>query len=400
MARKYDAVTVGGGLAGSALARSLALEGKQVLVLERDTQFKDRVRGENVASWGVAELRELGLLDTLRASCAHDQRWWDIYIGPNRMQHRDLPATTPSELPNLNFFHPEMQDTVIAAAADAGADVRRGARVKEVRPGDTPSVTFEQDGRTETVEARIVVGADGRTSITRKWGGFEQVQDPDRLQISGVLMDDWGTDEECCHMAVNPMTGNVSIVFPQGKGRARTYVVRRTDNNEPWHGEGDLQAYHQTSIATGMPAEIVQNARVAGPLATFNGADSYVHHPYRDGIALVGDAAATSDPSWGQGLALTVHDVRLLRDHLLESDDWDAAGHAYAEAHDRDYGIVHETEEWFAELLFSAGPEAEERRMRVMPKIMQNPDSAPDTFQAGPDNVTLSEEWRREIFGE
>lgn len=399
MPTKYDAVTVGGGLAGSALARSLALEGKQVLVLERETQFKDRVRGENVTSWGVAELSELGLLDTLRASGAHDQRWWDLYIGPNRMAHRNLTESTPSGLPNLNFYHPQMQESVIAAASEAGADVRRGARVKEVRPGDTPSVTFEQDGRTETLEARVVVGADGRTSVARKWGTFEQIQDPDKLQISGVLMDDWGTDEDCCHMAVNPVTGNVSIVFPQGNGRARTYIVRRTANNEPWHGEGDLDAYRETSVSTGMPSEVVQNARVSGPLATFNGADSYVRRPYKDGIALVGDAAATSDPSWGQGLALTVHDVRLLRDHLLESDDWDAAGHAYAEAHDRDYETVHETEDWFAQLLFSEGPEAEERRARVMPKLVQDPNYMPDTFQAGPQNVTLSEEWRMEIFG-
>lgn len=400
MSTKFDAITVGGGLAGSAIAHSLANEGKRVLVLERETRFKDRVRGENVTSWGVAELQELGLLGTLRASCAHDQRWWDIYMGPNRMQHRDLTETTPSGLPNLNFYHPEMQETVIAAATEAGADVRRGARVMEVQPGGTPSVTFEQDGRTETAEARIVVGADGRTSVTRKWGRFEQEQDSDNLQISGVLMEDWGTNEDCCHMVVNPMTGSVSIVFPQGNGRARTYIIRRTEDNEPWHGEGHLQAYRETSIATGMPAEVVQNARVAGPLASFNGADSYVHHPYRDGIALVGDAAATSDPSWGQGLSLTIHDVRLLRDHLLESEDWDSAGHAYAEAHDRDYGIVHETEDWFTRVLYSVGSDADERRARVMPRVMQDQNYMPDTFQAGPDNVTLSDDWRREIFGE
>jgi 2-polyprenyl-6-methoxyphenol hydroxylase-like FAD-dependent oxidoreductase len=117
-------------------------------------------------------------------------------------------------------------------------------------------------------------------------------------------------------------------------------------------------------------------------------------------VALIGDAAATSDPSWGQGLALTVHDVRLLRDHLLASEDWDAAGHAYAEAHDRDFAVVHETEDWWTRLIYTQGPEADERRGRVMPRLMQEPDFLPDTFQVGPENVTLTEEWRMEVLGE
>jgi len=32
-----------------------------VLVLERETQFKDRVRGEQMHPWGVAELKALGI---------------------------------------------------------------------------------------------------------------------------------------------------------------------------------------------------------------------------------------------------------------------------------------------------------------------------------------------------
>jgi len=49
----YDAVIVGGGLAGSTLAKNLAEVGCQVLVLERETRFKDRVRGEQMNPWGV-----------------------------------------------------------------------------------------------------------------------------------------------------------------------------------------------------------------------------------------------------------------------------------------------------------------------------------------------------------
>lgn len=59
-----------------------------------------------------------------------------------------------------------------------------------------------------------------------------------------------------------------------------------------------------------------KDARPSGPLATFDAAHTWVDHPYRDGVALLGDTATSSDPSWGQGLSLTLRDARVLRDHL------------------------------------------------------------------------------------
>jgi menaquinone-9 beta-reductase len=46
MGELFDLVVVGGGLAGASLAKSMAEHGARVLVLERDEQFRDRVRGE------------------------------------------------------------------------------------------------------------------------------------------------------------------------------------------------------------------------------------------------------------------------------------------------------------------------------------------------------------------
>jgi choline dehydrogenase-like flavoprotein len=47
----YDLVTVGGGVGGAALAKAMAEQGHRVLVIEREKQFKDRVRGEFVFPW-------------------------------------------------------------------------------------------------------------------------------------------------------------------------------------------------------------------------------------------------------------------------------------------------------------------------------------------------------------
>jgi len=48
----YDIITIGGGLGGAALAKVMAEHGASVLVLESETSFKDRIRGETMVSWG------------------------------------------------------------------------------------------------------------------------------------------------------------------------------------------------------------------------------------------------------------------------------------------------------------------------------------------------------------
>jgi 2-polyprenyl-6-methoxyphenol hydroxylase-like FAD-dependent oxidoreductase len=47
-------------------------------------------------------------------------------------------------------------------------------------------------------------------------------------------------------------------------------------------------------------------------------------------VALIGDAASTSDPAFGQGMALALRDVAVLTKSLLETDDSEEAGYSYA----------------------------------------------------------------------
>src|SRR5437764_2234387 len=98
-----DVIIVGGGLAGSALAAQLAQHGCSTLVIERETTFKDRVRGENILPWGVAAARRLGIFDTLRGAGGHEARWWNVYVMGDPMPPRDLRATTPDGGAMLNI---------------------------------------------------------------------------------------------------------------------------------------------------------------------------------------------------------------------------------------------------------------------------------------------------------
>lgn len=145
---------------------------------------------------------------------------------------------------------------------------------------------------------------------------------------------------------------------------------------------------------------MLAGARPAGPLATFEGVVRWVTHPYRAGIALIGDAAATSDPSWGQGLSLTLRDVRALRDALSAHEDWEVAGDAYARAHDDHYTKVRTATSWFTRVFLEPGPEADALRERVMPQLESDPFFLPDTLVSGPELAPPTNAHRARLFGD
>jgi 2-polyprenyl-6-methoxyphenol hydroxylase-like FAD-dependent oxidoreductase len=396
---RFDVVTVGGGIGGAALARVMAERGARVLVLEREQRFTDRVRGEVLMPWGVGEARRLGVDRILATTCARELRWNDMFFGGVCIVHRDLAATTPQAASWIAFYHPAMQDVLLEAAARAGAEVRRGARVRDVRPGDPPAVVVEQDGHAEEIHSRLVVGADGRGSRVRHAAGFAVREDPDRLIFTGVLFDDCRVADDTGRVFFNPDIGRISLFFPQGGGRVRAYVGYHKEADPPAAAERDLAWFTAESIRAGADPAWHAGARVAGPLATFHGADAWVEHPYREGVALVGDAAATSDPTWGQGMSLTLRDVRTLSDLLLAAEDWTAAGHAYAAEHDRYYATLHAIEGWYTDFFMEVGPEAAARRVRALPFIAADPTRIPDALFVGPD-LPADDAARRRFFAE
>lgn len=400
MKGKYDLICIGGGIGGSALAKAIAQQGARVLVLEQEKEFKDRVRGESLM-WGVADAQALGILDLLRDTCGHVTPWWDITLGPMALGPRDLAATTPGRAPYLTFYHPAMQQALFESAEAAGADVRREASVRGVTPGPSPVVLVEQRGRTEEFSARLVVGADGRSSAIRKFAGFTTRHDPPALLLAGVLLEDIPLPRDDAQFWwMNPSLGQEVLLIPIGGGRVRSYLGYHKDSiARRFQGAADLPQFIEHSTRTGVPRDLYSKAKAAGPLATFDGADSWVEHPYSAGVALIGDAAAASDPSFGQGLSLTMRDVRVLRDNLLQNENWDVAGHAYAEAHDRYYDPIHRVERWSTELLFDRGADADLRRARALPLIAQDVTRLPDHIFSGPE-LPADEAVRRRFYGE
>jgi 2-polyprenyl-6-methoxyphenol hydroxylase-like FAD-dependent oxidoreductase len=390
----YDLVIVGGGLAGSSLGLNMARAGAKVLILDREDRFRDRVRGEGIFPWGCAEAKSLGIYEDLRARCGREIAVWRRHLNAGRTVDRDLVATTPSGLGMLNFRHEEMQEVLIGLAADAGAAVRRPAEVAGVSPGTCPEVRLCSG---ERVTARLVVGADGRASRVRGWGGFTVHKDPDFLIIASTVHEGLAAPDDAINSCMSIQRGQSMLLYPLGGGCHRSYLIyRASDRPRRFSGERDAAAFLTACREMAMPAEWFDDARQNGLLASFSSSASWVNHPARDGVVLIGDAAGASDPTYGSGLAFAVRGVRLLRDELLAEADWTVAADRYAVAHDRDFSALKRITDWFTDINFSTGSDADAARTRCLPLWATDPSRVPDLHGAGPD--APSHEHARERF--
>lgn len=312
-----DVVIVGGGIAGSALAYALASAGRTVTVLESSVEYEDRVRGESMMPWGVKEARNLGVDRVLLDAGAHVTPTWLQYV-----EGSGEPAMLPMSMMiegiqgALNMRHPDACQALIDAAADAGATVIRGVHDVRLSHGPDVSITYSAD-RAREVHARLVVGADGRSSTVRRQAGITLQRDDPVNYITGLLVDGL-TGIPDAHDVMVGEGDLLLLVFHQGGGRARLYVVVGRSGQRRFAGH-DAAAQFLAAWEPGCYplSDLVAAGNPAGPCATYPGDDTWTDTPFADGVVLIGDAAGHNDPIVGQGLSIAMRDARIVRDLIL-----------------------------------------------------------------------------------
>jgi menaquinone-9 beta-reductase len=155
----FDVAIVGAGPAGSTCAAFCAQAGLRTLLLEREKFPREKVCGDclNPSCWPV--LRRLGVFERVRALPHGNLDAVEfIAIGGRKVQV-DLPQGDESEIAIKRSFFDYL---LMLRAKGLGADVREATTISAIEK--TASNNWEIDIGAEMIEARILIGADGRNS--------------------------------------------------------------------------------------------------------------------------------------------------------------------------------------------------------------------------------------------
>jgi 2-polyprenyl-6-methoxyphenol hydroxylase-like FAD-dependent oxidoreductase len=391
----YDLIIVGGGIGGGSLALVMAQAGRSVLLLEQSEVYEDRVRGEWIAPWGVAEVHRLGLYDLLMGAGGHHitrHVTYDETLDPAKAEAAALPLGFFKEgVPGpLCLGHPLHCQTLFDAAKAAGATALRGARVAALSAGERPYVVYEHGGQIHEARARLLVGADGRTSQVREAAGIPLHQDKPHHWFAGLLVDGVeGWDPQL--QAIGTEGGFGFLAFPQGGGRVRVYGGYALDETKRFKGRDGPRRFLDAFAFASSPANrsLVAGAP-AGPLYSYFNNDSWTDEPFRKGVVLVGDAAGWNDPIVGLGLSITYRDVRIVSELLKATDDWDRLSfHPYAEERAERMRRLRFAAKLQAALDMEFGEVARERRRRHYEQAANDPTLRAHGFavMAGPESA-------------
>jgi 2-polyprenyl-6-methoxyphenol hydroxylase-like FAD-dependent oxidoreductase len=319
-----DVVVVGAGIAGSTLARSLAEDGLDVVLLERVRRYLDRVRGEALLPWGVKEARELGAEQVLLDAGAHTATDW-IQYGPWHAPGEAgagaiaIGQLVPGIAGSLNVRHPDACAALAGAASATGARVIAGVRELRLSPGEPPRVQYSHLGGDDELRPRLVVGADGRHSVVRRQSGIALQHQPELHMVAGLLLETDGIPTSADFTAA--AADLFMVGFQQRGGRLRVYLCPGLTGRQRFAGRAGITEFLRSLDFDCLPfGSVLAQAQPAGPVATYPADDSWTDRPFADGVVLVGDAAGWNNPIIGQGLSLAMCDVRIVRDMVRAGD--------------------------------------------------------------------------------
>jgi 2-polyprenyl-6-methoxyphenol hydroxylase-like FAD-dependent oxidoreductase len=217
----------------------------------------------------------------------------------------------------LCIGHPQLSQLLLEHAAKQGALVKRGVDAVRVEAGAAPAVRYAHAGAEHGARAELVVGADGRASSVRRQIGAVFREAPAHHLFAGLVVDGAHAWPETWQATATE--GDVYfLAFPQGGGRVRLYAAYAREQAGRFSGSEGAQRFLDACVLRCIPeSEAFRAARPAGPCRSYANQDSWIDEPFAAGVVLVGDAAGYNDPISGQGLSITLRDVRIVRDLLL-----------------------------------------------------------------------------------
>ena len=312
--RLISVLVVGAGPTGLTMANELARHGTGVRIIDREPAAPITSRALVVMPRSLEIFDDMGVID--EAIAAGDPATALTITFTKKRVRMDIAGlltgpqnyTAYPALRTLSQHDTERMLTELLAKR--GVEIERGTALTDVRQdGDAVTASLRgEDGSTETVRCRWVIGCDGAHSAVRKAAGIPFAGSTYRDEF--IMADaqlDWDLPHGELYAFPSP-TGIFAAFSMPGENRYRIFGNVRpgpegpsAEYSEPTHEE--FQAMLNERVPFG--ANVVKEYWV-----TRYRVHSRVVPRYRDGqVFLVGDAAHVHSPAGAQGMNTGIQDA-------------------------------------------------------------------------------------------
>lgn len=318
----YDVVVVGAGMTGAAAALGFAQEGMRVALLEKaqpvafDPQSAPDVRISAISRASVELLEQLGAWQHVKAMRSAPYRQLETWEEPDSNVIFDAKSLG---LPELGFM---VENRVLQLAL--WQECEKYSNLDLVCPAKLinlyqPKQQKEwmlalDDGR--TLQAKLVVGADGANSQVRT--------------MAGIGSRGWQYRQSCMLISIQTQQPQQDKTWQQFFPSGPRAFLPLYDN---WASLVWYDSPAKIRRLQGMSMEQLTGAiseafpeRLGPVIAIASGAFPLTrHHASRyvmDGLALIGDAAHTINPLAGQGVNLGYRDVDALLKEVIYAREY------------------------------------------------------------------------------
>jgi flavin-dependent dehydrogenase len=210
-----------------------------------------------------------------------------------------------------------LDQILVEAAVEAGAELREGVRVERVLfdEGRAHGITCRGRGKEPITEtARVVIGADGRGSLVARSVGAPMHHEQPTLTCgwrsywSGVDVDG---------LEYYPREGRAVLAMPTNDGLVWISAGARREDFAGLRRRPEESYLDIIELAPRLAERMRGATREEGITGT-GSEPNRLRRPYGPGWALVGDAGYAHDPTSGQGISDAFRDAELLAQALDE----------------------------------------------------------------------------------